>query len=135
MYILSSDFFQTRQKYIIFVYFETYLMTNLVFSHNKPLHLCGQVENYKWIFCSKKTDVKSAYFRFYVHTILFIHYPALEMVGVRVHLVLHPHGIATNFIKLDSRQPGADFIPFISAKIYGKKILRKKISFMYKKWI
>ena len=33
-----------------------------------------------------------------------------------VHLVLHPHGIAPTFLKLDSCSPVAVFIPFISTK-------------------
>ena len=28
------------------------------------LNMCGQVENYKWIFCSRKTGVQCAYLRF-----------------------------------------------------------------------
>ena len=33
-----------------------------------------------------------------------------------VHLVLHPHGNAHTFLKLDSLSPGAGFIPIISKK-------------------
>ena len=33
-----------------------------------------------------------------------------------VLLVLHPHGIARTFLKLDSWSPGAGFIPIISTK-------------------
>jgi hypothetical protein len=38
-----------------------------------------------------------------------------------VHLVLHPHGIAPTFLKLDSWSPGAGFIPIISTKENCKK--------------
>ena len=34
----------------------------------------------------------------------------------RVHLVLQPHGIKSNFLKLDLCLPGAGFIPIISTK-------------------
>jgi hypothetical protein len=33
-----------------------------------------------------------------------------------VHLVLHPHGIAPIFLKLDLWSPGAGFIPFVFTK-------------------
>ena len=33
-----------------------------------------------------------------------------------VHLVLHPHGIAPTFLKLDSCSPGEGFIPIKSTK-------------------
>ena len=33
-----------------------------------------------------------------------------------LHLVLHPHGIAPTFLKLDPLSPGADYIPIISDK-------------------
>ena len=33
-----------------------------------------------------------------------------------VHLVLHPHGIAPTFLKLNSWSSGADFIPIMSTK-------------------
>ena len=42
------------------------------------------------------------------------------------HLVLHPHGIVLNFLKLDSWSPGADFIPIISTKGINK-IYRGKL--------
>ena len=35
---------------------------------------------------------------------------------IQVHLVLHPHGIASTFLKLDSWSPGADFITIIYTK-------------------
>ena len=46
-----------------------------------------------------------------------------------VHLVLHPHGIAPTFLKLDSWSPGAGFIPIISTKEKSdkeRKIIRKE---------
>ena len=39
-----------------------------------------------------------------------------EFVIYPVHLVLHPHTTAPNFLKLDSWSPGAGFIPVISTK-------------------
>ena len=53
-----------------------------------------------------------------------------------VHLVLHPHGIAPTFLKLDSWSPGAGFIPIISTKGINqikKGKLLKKLSFMHTK--
>ena len=49
-----------------------------------------------------------------------------------VNLVLHPHGIAPTFLKLDSWSPGASFISVISTKGINqiKAIVRKKISFI-----
>ena len=56
---------------------------------------------------------------------------------VLVHLVLHPHGIAPTFLKLDSWSPGAGFIPIISTKGINQKkkgiLLEKKLSFMHTK--
>ena len=53
-------------------------------------------------------------------------------------MVLHPHGIASTFLKLDLRSPGAGLIPIISTKgknqIKKEKIVKKKIKFYeYKK--
>ena len=42
---------------------------------------------------------------------------------IKFHLVLHPHGIATTFLKLDSWSPGAGFISIISTK--GINLLKK----------
>ena len=52
-----------------------------------------------------------------------------------VHLVLHPHGIAPTFLKLDSCSPGAGFIPIISTKGINqiKKGNCKKKNFMHTK--
>ena len=55
-----------------------------------------------------------------------------------VYLILHPHGIATTFLKLDLWSPGAGFIPIISTKGINKsdkerKIERRKFSFMHAK--
>ena len=49
-----------------------------------------------------------------------------------VHLVLHPHGIASIFLKLDLWSPVAGFIPNISTKGINqikKKIVRKEKKF------
>ena len=54
-----------------------------------------------------------------------------------VHLVLHPHGIAPTFLKLDSWSLGAGFIPIISTmginKEKERKIIRKKLGFIHTK--
>ena len=64
-----------------------------------------------------------------------------------VHLVLHPHRIATTFLKLASWSPGAGFIPIISTKginkINRKETFITKLSFMctkrfiifFKRWV
>ena len=52
------------------------------------------------------------YFIIVVGTINFTKPPRETMV----HLVLHPHGIAPTFLKLDWWSPGAGFIPIISTK-------------------
>jgi len=35
-------------------------------------------------------------------------------------MVLHPHGIAPTFLKLDSWSPGAGFIPIITTNVLNK---------------
>ena len=52
---------------------------------------------------------------------------------VSVHLVLHPHGIAPTFLRLDSWSPGARFIPIICTPDKERKIVGKKLSFMHTK--
>ena len=50
----------------------------------------------------------------------------------RVHVVLHPRGIAPNFLILDSWSLGAGFIPIISTKGINqikKKKMKKKVKF------
>ena len=37
-----------------------------------------------------------------------------------VPMVLHPHGIAPTFLKLDSWSPGAGFIPIITTNVLNK---------------
>ena len=39
---------------------------------------------------------------------------------ILVHVVLHPHGIAPTFLKLDSWSPGAGFIPIITTNVLNK---------------
>ena len=58
------------------------------------------------------------------------------MILFSVHVVLHPHGIAPTFIKLDLWSPGAGFIPIISTKVINqikKGKLEEKKSFMHTK--
>ena len=54
-----------------------------------------------------------------------------------VHLVLHPHGIAPTFLRLDSWSPGADlysyFIHQRNKSDKERQIVRKKLSFMHTK--
>ena len=54
-----------------------------------------------------------------------------------VHLVLHPHGIETTFLKLDSRSSGAGFYFYYihqeNKSDKERKIARKKMSFMHTK--
>ena len=51
-----------------------------------------------------------------------------------VPFVLHPYGIATTVLKLDSWSPGAGFIPTITNNILNyikkEKLLEKKLSLM-----
>ena len=53
-----------------------------------------------------------------------------------VHFVLHPHGIALTFFKLDSWSPGVFFIPIISIKginqIKKENFLDKVKLYLYK---
>ena len=64
-----------------------------------------------------------------------------ELMMLMVHLVLHPHGIAPTFLKLDSWSLGAGFIPIISNKginLIKKKFkfyAHKKISYILKRWM
>ena len=55
-----------------FLYFYFTNVKNLQYEiglsvHNFHLNLCGQVENSKWILCSRKTGVKSANLRFLMY--------------------------------------------------------------------
>ena len=43
-----------------------------------------------------------------------------------VHLVLHPHGIAPTFLKLDLWSPGVGFIPIIIISTKGINQIKKK---------
>ena len=64
-----------------------------------------------------------------------------------VHLVLHPHGIAPTFLRLDSWSPGSGFIPIIYTKginqIKKEKLkekskvlcIQKEFNTLFKKWV
>ena len=65
-----------------------------------------------------------------------IYYILLTVLAVLwVHLVLHPHGFAPTFLKLDWCSPGGGFYSYhihqgnISYK--ERKFVRKKLSFMH----
>ena len=65
MYILVSDFLEN----LMIIYFHTSEILKTRFKnrfsvHNNHLYLCGQVENTKWILCSRKMGIKCAYLRF-----------------------------------------------------------------------
>ena len=70
-----------------------------------------------------------------VNTFIVLSY-AKNFVFITVHLVLHPHGIAPTFLKLDSWSPMAGYIHIISTKginqIKKEKFL-EKMKFMHTK--
>jgi len=54
----------------------------------------------------------------YIHEKLYD--SIIQCMFITVHVVLHPHGIAPTFLKLDSWSPGAGFIPIITINVFKK---------------
>ena len=58
LYILASDFYFNDNKSVFKV------RKSCCELHNNNLNLCVQVENSKWILCSRESGVKCGYLRF-----------------------------------------------------------------------